>query len=79
MDITKVELFGFPAIGVITSCLFGLVGMNIWLAIASFKVDAGYGINYSIQAVYFTLIALACQKFRGAGALAAAEGGANRA
>ena len=53
--------------------------MNIWLAIASFPVDAGYGINYSIQAVYFTLIAVACQKFRGAGALAAAEGGANRA
>jgi len=75
-----VELFGFPAIGVITVCLWGLVGMNVWLAISVSSADTGLGINYSIQSVYFVCMALACQKFRGAGALAAAaDGGANRA
>jgi len=54
--------------------------MNVWLAISVSSADTGLGINYSIQSVYFVCMALACQKFRGAGALAAAaDGGANRA
>jgi hypothetical protein len=79
MDINKVQLFGYPAIGVITGCLFGLVGMNVWLAISVFKLDASLGINYILQAFYFCIIALACQRFRGAGALAAAINDGNTA
>lgn len=79
MDINKIEIFGFPAIGYIVSCTFGLVGMNIWLALAVFDLDKGLGINYFIQAAYFTVIALACQKFRSHSAAMARADGANAA
>ena len=79
MDINKIELFGCPALLLISGCTYGLVGMNIWLAIAVFDLNAGTGINYFIQAVYFCIIALACQKLRSASMAMARTDGANAA
>jgi len=79
MDVNKVLLFGFPAMRFIVGCTYGLVGMNIWLGIAAFDLNAGIGINYFIQAIYFVIIAICCQAFLSHSAAMARADGANAA
>jgi hypothetical protein len=71
----KVLLCGYPAIGLVIICVWLLVGMNAWLAIASFGWGGefvGFGINYLLQSIFFSIIGVALQKLRGASSSLAA-------